>query len=218
MNPQKLTLYTAIAIALAAIGIIIYYNLQPANSTPLASNVEINYDGQPSLGDTNAPVKVVAFEDFKCPACRNFETEVFPQLENEYIKTGQVEFYFINYPFLGPDSTTAALAAECAYQQNTSAFWDYKSVIYRSQGIESQTWATPRFLAELADVNVPALDAAELRSCIEAKTFEPDVIRDKQMGDDLNVPGTPTIYVNGNQLPSYAYGTIKNAIDAELNN
>lgn len=96
------------------------------------------------------------------------------QIINELVETGQAKMYFMNYQFIGPDSTTVGIAGECAYRQDEAAFWEYKTYTYRSQGPESDEWATPQLLADIARENVPALDADELASCLD-----PDLVRQR---------------------------------------
>lgn len=212
---QKLTLYTVIALVVAVVAIILYVQFRP-EPTPDVSG-ELVLEGQPSLGSEDAPVKIATFEDFKCPACRRFEEEVFPRLKREFVETGQVELFFINLPFIGPDSTTAAIAGECAYQQDEAAFWEYKTYIFRAQGPESQVWATPERLVEIAAQYVPSLDSEALRTCIEERRYEDEVAADKAMGNSIGVNATPSAVVNGELLESASYQSVSAAIEDALN-
>ena len=203
MKAQRLTLITGVVIALALVGIIVYSQFQPEPTAPsVAADGELNYEGQPVLGDANAPVTIAVFEDFKCPACAFFEENAFPQIERELVDTGEAKIVFFNYPFLGPDSTTAAIASECAYTQSESAFWEYKTILYRSQGPESQQWATSARLTELAETYIPDLDSEALNACIEERTFEDEVAAEREMGTAAGVQGTPSVFVNGTKVES----------------
>lgn len=218
MNTQRLTLITAGIVALAVIAVIVVSRLQgPATPAPTAAaSRDLDLSGQPTLGDPDAPVQLVVFEDFKCPFCRQFEENILPQLERDYIDTGKAKLTFVNFHFIGPDSTTAALASECAYAQNPSAFWEYKTVVYRAQGPESQQWATPARLEELAS-NVGDLDAAALRECIDAKTYQAEVDADNEMARGAGIQSTPTLLVDGSAVASALnYDTVKTAIDQAL--
>lgn len=216
MNTQRLTLITGIIAILAVIGIIVYSRLQtPDTATAVAA--DLSGDGQPLLGDPDAPVEVIVFEDFKCPACRNFEEGVLPQLEDAYIEPGQVKLRFVNYPIpLGEDSVTAALAAECAFEQNENAFWEYKTVVYRLQGQQNQRWATPSRLTEIAAEYVPDLDTEDLRACIDEERYIDLVNADKAMGVGAGVRGTPSVFVNGVQAENPGFAALSAAIDAAL--
>ncbi len=217
MNTQKLTIITAVVAALIALGG--YFFIQSNKPATVGENVvgKINLTGQPSVGEKDAPVKVVVFEDFKCPACKYFEERNLPKLKMDYIETGKVEFYFINFPFIGPDSTTAAIASECVYEQSEDSFWEYKTVLFRSQQDESKIWATPEFLTKLAQEYVPDVDTVKMRTCIDEKRYSKDVQNDLDMGRNAGVQGTPSVYVDGDLIQnSNNYELISKAIEAAL--
>ncbi len=86
---------------LIVIGTIVYSII---NDKKEKGNEMFAYSTQQALGKEDAPVKVVEFGDFKCPACRTWDATVFPRLKEDYINKGKVQFYFINFPFIGKDS------------------------------------------------------------------------------------------------------------------
>lgn len=212
MNAQKLTVYTSIVLIVAVIGIIVYVQVFQGEPATVAPTGELVLDDQPAIGDPNAPAKIAVFEDFKCPACRTFEEGVMPQVMRNLVDTGQAQVYFVNFQFLAPDSVTAGIASECAYAQSEAAFWDYKTYIYRSQGPQSQQWATPEFLTQIARDFVPELDADELQTCIEERRYAANVTADRELGERVGVTGTPSVYVNGEKLESGRYELIAQAV------
>jgi protein-disulfide isomerase len=223
MNAQRLTLITAVLLVLGIFGFIIYNRTRPATTqattTPVAADPsKLSYEGQPSLGDANAPVKLAMFEDFKCPACRNFEDQVWPKLERDYIETGKAQAYFIYYQII-PNSTTAGVAGECVFEQNPNLFWDYKTIVYRSQEDESKDWATASKMVDLAKTYVPDINADELNKCLTENRYEDRIKADKAMGDAVGVQGTPSLFVNGQLVEITAktyddyYNQIKVALD-----
>ncbi len=219
---KRITTYTAIAVIIIVAIVVAYLMLgnRPTTVSRNPESVDFHYDRQPSLGEPDAPVKVVVFEDFKCPACKAFEEQGFPYLKQDYIDTGQVEFFFLNFQFIGPDSTTAGIAGECIYRQNEAAFWAYHRAIFERQGPESQQWATREFILNLvqervqqfADVNVPALD-----QCITSQQYLKDVEEDYRIGIAAGVTGTPAIFVNKKKVERWwPYTNLREAIDQEL--
>ena len=210
---RRLTLITLAILALVAVGAIAYFQFAPQQGATTSAGGELDLSGQPMLGQEDAPAEIAVFEDFKCPACQFFDAEVMPQLERELIDTGQARFYFLNFPFLGPDSTTAAIAGECVYNQDQAAFWDYKTLLFRAQGPESEEWATPAFLTGIARDNLPQLDADALQSCIEDETYAEQVAAERDMGNAAGVQGTPSVYVNGELLESFEFATIQAAVE-----
>lgn len=116
LSPQKVTLYTIGLFVVALVALIAWQRLAPTPAAPAAPFAgDFNLENQPLIGDPDAPVTIVAFEDFKCPVCKQFEEDVYPQIVNELVETGQANMYFMNFQFIGPDSTTAGIAGECAY-------------------------------------------------------------------------------------------------------
>lgn len=217
MNSQNLVLFTVLGLVLLTFIFLAFRRLAPAgtdDNTAGASNAQnINVSGQPMAGDESAPVTLVTFEDFKCPACKQFDETVLPELMSKYVDTGKAKIYFVNFPFIGLDSTTAAIASECVYNQNATAFWDYKTYVFRAQGPENQQWATPELLAGIARDNVPDVDADELQTCIEDRTYAKGVDADRAEGEKLVVQSTPSVFVNGVLQASPDLNTISSAIE-----
>lgn len=82
----------------------------------------------PTLGDPNAPVTIIEFAEFYCPYCAQFMWERFPKLEANYIETGEVNYVFRNLTVHGMASIKAAVAGECAHDQD--AFWAYSHRLF----------------------------------------------------------------------------------------
>ncbi len=216
-NAQRVTLYTALAVlAVAALGGVYWLQVQSSQPAPSADGVDFRLEQQPSLGSDGAPVKVVEFGDYKCPACKQFHQDVYPRIVLDYVDQNLVEFFFINFQFIGPDSTTAGIAGECVYEQNEAAFWDYFDTVFEHQGPESQRWATPERLLELIRADVPDVDPAAVGTCIQGRRHQDEVARDKQIGEAAGVTGTPTIFVDGTKVANFSYGAVRAAIERAL--
>ena len=101
-----------------------------------------------TLGTPDAPVTLTEFADLQCPFCRDYTIKQFPSIVAKYVKTGKVKMVFQNYAFIGPDSLTAALAAEAAGKQNK--LWNFIDVFYNNQGPENTDYVTDKFLTKIA--------------------------------------------------------------------
>ncbi len=123
-NRSFLILGTLVAVLLIGLTIwAVQRGQTPSGAVGAAKTFDLS--NQPMLGQADAPVTLVAFEDFKCPNCKNFEENIFPAIQQKYIDTGKAKLYKINFPFLADrlptnDSLLAAQAAECAYDQTGS--------------------------------------------------------------------------------------------------
>ncbi len=190
-------------ISTVAIVVIIFTVLILLASKDSSSNagsgeaVQFNYSELPRLGKADAPVKIVEFGDFKCPACANFAGVIKPQLAQEYVNQNKAAIYFVNMAFIGPDSETASLAALSVYHQNSDAFWKYYDAIYANQGDENAEWATQDFLVNLAEKEKLPIDLDLLRKDIKERTYESELQKDITLAKDTGVTSTPTVFING---------------------
>ena len=167
------------------------------------------------LGDPNAPVKVDAYEDFRCSACLYYTQNVEPQVIQNYVDTGKAYYTFHFYEVIdGNDGTDAsyrsANAALCANEQGH--FWDYHDTLYANQTSESATLYTDARLVTMAE-NLK-LDMNAFNQCYQAKKYASVVQADITQAENLKVNGTPSIFVNGALVSDFRQ-TIQ-AIDTAL--
>jgi protein-disulfide isomerase len=179
---------------------------------PRTFNTQVN--GQ-HLGDPNAPVKLDAYEDFRCSACAYYEANVEPQIIKDYVDTGKV--YYTYHFFIvidGNDGTDAsyraANAALCAGEQGH--FWDYHDTLYANQITESASLYTdPRLITMAKNLG---LDMTAFNQCYQAKKYASVIQNDIAQGNALKITGTPTIFVDGKQISNFTQTA--QAIDAAL--
>ncbi|AIQ47516.1 disulfide dehydrogenase [Paenibacillus sp. FSL R7-0273] len=188
---------TIVLVAVIFAGLFMLANKDSSTAGTAAEPVEFNYSTLTRLGSEDAPVKIVEFGDYKCPACAQFAGVIKPQLVQEYVNQDKAALYFVNLAFLGPDSTTAALAALSVYNQNSDAFWKYYDAIYANQGDENKEWATADFLVELAQKENLQIDYDLLRKDIEEKTYKSQIDSEIQLATASGVSSTPSLFVNG---------------------
>jgi protein-disulfide isomerase len=79
--------------------------------------------GSPLQGNPAAPITIVEFGDFQCEFCDRFAKVTEPKINATYIQTGKANMIFKNFVTHGPDSITAAMAAQCANDQGK--FWNF---------------------------------------------------------------------------------------------
>lgn len=182
-----------------------------------AGSANFDIENQPMIGNESAPVTIVEFGDYQCPYCKQFDEQIYPQLKQDYIDTGKANFVFINYAFLGQDSTEAAVASECVYNQDEQQFWDFHNSLYSNQGAEHSGWVTTDKLMSIARESTEGLNYDELQACIENSETSDQVQQDKSIGDSNGVSGTPTVFVNGQKINRWnSYSSLRAAIEQRL--
>lgn len=222
-NNQKLGLVTLAVIAVLALGVLVYSSLQSKSAKvefPDFNQVAVQLDlegfneaEQPYIGNKDAPITIVEFSDYKCPACKRWNEEVLPELKREYLDTGKAVLYYVDYPFLAPDSNLAALAGETLYQQNQEYFWTYHHKMSELQGKKDDTWATKAFILDLVHTYIPEADIKKFEQDLDNQTYSANVKKDLMIVEHYQVRGTPTVFVNGNEVEDASIVGIQAAIE-----
>src|SRR5699024_1262403 len=217
-SPFKIVVIITLVIVAVIIVLVVISNNNSESSEGKTVNNHPPIDGQPTLGDSDAPVNVVEFGDFKCPACKVWGTDIFPQLVNDYIETGKVKFSFINVLFHGEESKLGSLAAESVYKQSPDAYWEFHQALFNEQPSENHdsSWITPEKILEVAS-GVSAIDTDKLKSAIENGSEMNEVNKDSELVTEYEVNLTPSIMVNGTMIEDpFDYDAIKSAIENAL--
>lgn len=176
---------------------------QPRMNVPL--------DDSPTHGNPAAPIQIIEFSDFLCPACqRAFKI-------NPVLLAGHrhdVLFAFKHYPLdtscnsrvnrmVHEGACQVAAAAACAQQQGK--FWQFHDLVFE-KGHDYKV-ANIEVDAGRIGLNMPQFDA-----CLQSGKGKEIVSRDINEGGTINVTSTPTYVVNGLVMP----GGINPAIFEEL--
>jgi protein-disulfide isomerase len=213
-----------VAVAFVIGGLLIYPTVQSAN-TPVGEIITITPVARPmangtTMGDPNAPVKIDLFEDFQCPACRQYTESTESQVVNTFVKTGEVYYVFHQFPFIDNQSATkeshqAANASMCAAAQGR--FWDYHDMLFANWQGENQGSFSDKRLVAFAQAL--GLDMNAFNACFKADTYQAKINEDLTLGQKMGVTGTPSVFVNGKQIAPGLIPTfddIKTAVDAAL--
>ncbi len=204
--------------------------LEPGRSvTGPAAQVLAMLDGIPQsgtvLGDPNAPVTVVVFDDLECPLCRAFalgEAGGLPMLIQRDVREGRVKIDYRSFCTAtcnGPGRRvfdTQQVAAYAAGAQHL--FWDYAQLFYNEEGQEDTGYVTPRYLNGLAE-QIPRLNLKSWQTDRSNPAFLSQLRADVAAANSAGIIGTPTVIVEGprgskhvlGSLPPYA--TLRQAID-----
>ena len=157
---------------------------------------------------TNAGEKplLTEFGDFQCPYCASFARFTLPALERDLIGPGTVHFEYRHYPFLGPESFSAAEASECARDQGR--FREYHDELFELTAQDEKL--TPENLNKIA--YGLELDPTRFNQCMENREKQAQVLADREYGSSLGVLGTPALFMNGQQLRWQKYPSLRQQI------
>lgn len=149
----------------------------------------------PILGPANAPVQIVVFSDFQCPACRGYARELYTLVE-QYAK--KIQIVFKHFPLdktcnpimkrdLHPNACEAAYAAVAAHKQGR--FWPFHNKLFETDLYEDANTFTS--LAEASGLDVQRFEADYLSEATKEK-----VLADIELAVRLAVDSTPTLFLN----------------------
>lgn len=148
-------------------------------------------------GTEGAPVLVYEIADFECSHCARFATEVFPRIDSAFVRTGKVQWVFVNLPV--PTHPTSWLAHEAALCAGGVAgkFWAMHDRIFGSQ----QQWLAARdpfaMLASfVSDLEIPP---APFNECTQTDAMAPLLLQDIMFAMSGRVSGTPAFIIDNEQ-------------------
>ena len=147
--------------------------------------------GEPVLGDPNAPLTILEFSDFECSYCRRFHKQVMPQLKRDYIETGLVRFVHKDLPLpFHPHALPAAAAARCAGEQNR--YWELYSSLFDKQNCLGCKGVLA--IAEEAELNT-----SKLQACMERESTLAVINANRSEAALHNISATPTFVIGPTQ-------------------
>jgi len=217
-SPFKTAVFLTLSIFAILIALVLINNAGSKSNNETSFDKQPPIEGQPIIGDMDAPVTVVEFGDFKCPACKAWGETIYPQLINDYVNTGKVKFAYINVLFHGKESELGSLAAESVYKQSPESYWDFHKELFKAQPSENHDalWITNDKLVEVAS-GFPDIDIELLEEELNNQTQIEEVNLDTKLVEEYKVQLTPSIMVNGTMLEDpFDYEKIKSLIEKEL--
>jgi protein-disulfide isomerase len=168
------------------------------------------------LGSPTAPVEVIEFADFECPACGQFATITEPDVRTNLVNTGQVRVRYMDFPLAMHRNTwDASLAAACANAQGK--FWEMHDALFANQDRwNGEATSRPRgVIAGLA--KGIGLDMTKYDACMDAETYRPQIQATLMEGERRGVGSTPTFVFNGLTVSTaLPYDAFKKYVDEAL--
>ncbi|MFN2566079.1 MAG: DsbA family protein [Gemmatimonadaceae bacterium] len=167
------------------------------------------------LGSPSAPVEVIEFADFECPACAQFATLHEPDVRSRLVQTGQIRLRFLDLPLVEighRNSPTASLAAACANEQGK--FWEMHDAIFAVQ----DRWATqatrnPRGVIDPLAREI-GLDVGRYEQCMASQKFLANIQAHRQAAQRYKVQSTPSFIIGGRVYTgSLPYDEFKRYVD-----
>ncbi len=180
----------SLIVAMLIVGLILIgaFSFWPRNAGIELPEGRLN--DEPARGPDTAPVTIIEYGDFGCPACRAWhQAGVLDLIEETYGE--DVRIVWRDLPIITAHSPKAAEAAQCAHDQGK--FWEYHDILFGR---------APRFsVSELKTYAEDiGLDVSQFNVCLDSGLHEATVDHDMRAAFGAGLRGTPAFVVNGMPL------------------
>lgn len=208
------TVIAAAALALAACG---------SSTDPADSADDSNDENSESVvlqdvvfGDPDAPVTLVEYASWTCPACLMFHTRIMPTVKSDYIDTGKVRMVFREFPTAPANITVAGFAlARCTEGE---AYYDMLDELFIRQDailtLARQGGPVVEALKQVASNHGIEGDEA-FQACLDSEDNRNAIKASIAAARGKNVDSTPTFFLNGEKVEGSAWISVT-SFTAEL--
>ncbi|MBW3004431.1 DsbA family protein [Candidatus Woesearchaeota archaeon] len=182
---------------------------EPKEPEPQMTVDDVDLEGVPFIGDEDAELTMVIYDDFECPFCARFEQQAWPKIKENYIDTGKAKLYYKHFPLgFHQHAQLAAEASECAYDQDK--FWEMHDKIFENQGDLSEdnlvAWA------EELELNMD-----DFNECLDTHKYAEKVKKSMAEGQKVGVQGTPSMLIEDELVVgAQPYENFEKVIESKL--
>ncbi len=168
------------------------------------------------LGNPDAPVKVIEFADFECPACGSYATLTEPDVRARLVETGIVSIRYLDYPLdVHQNTWDASLAAACANEQGK--FWPMHDQIFATQDKwNTESTNRPRSILR-EDARAVGVDLGKWDECYDSERYKLNIAANQAEGAKRMIQSTPTFIIGSKMIPgALGFDTFKAYVDSAL--
>lgn len=149
--------------------------------------------GEMTFGSDDAPLTVIEYSSLTCGHCAEFHEKVFPQIQENYIKTGKVHFIIRPYPIDGVALKANAIVAS----QPPLGQYALYSKLMANQGIWALSSDPVKSIADISGIPLKKCEQFANDEKIQNGLIEGRLIADK----DVQIEATPLFIINGRKFP-----------------
>jgi len=191
-----------IAFVLVVTGVFIYFDKKPVTNSATPASIS-KADGSGLVFNPELKNQIDIWEDFQCPACRDFEA-VNSEYIKKVIKEKKAKVVFHPLTFIGErsslgfnESIIAANASACAMDEGK--FVEMHEILFQNQAAsENSGKFTKEYMVSLG-LKIGAT-SAKFQDCVTEGNYALWTESSASYAAVKNVNSTPTVSVNGKEL------------------
>jgi len=140
------------------------------------------------MGNPDAPVTLIEYASLSCGHCANFETKIFPDFRELYVKTGKVRFVYRNFT-RDPADLAVGMLTRCVGPDQA---FDLMGVFFERQ----RQWVVEDAKPEIAAIaRRLGINRADFDACLANTDLQRSLIEMLRLGQSEGVEGTPTFFI-----------------------
>ncbi|MFB1051887.1 DsbA family protein [Paraliobacillus sp. JSM ZJ581] len=143
------------------------------------------------LGEEDAANEIFLAFDYSCPACKNWMSEVLPELEQKYIETGEAKFRMQSMVYLNDASLRLSKFDQNLIHYNKEEYYEIARRIISDSQSQDGAWGTEQYIKDI--ISEYGLDQETMLQDNEVDPI--NVTRKYTRG--LEVESVPSVFVNG---------------------
>jgi protein-disulfide isomerase len=165
----------------------------------------------PAKGPAKAAVTIVEFSDMQCPHCQ----KAAPAIEQLLAQEPEAHFIFQNFPLPAHDwAEKAAGYVDCVGRGSNDAVWKFIQKTF-----DEQTNITASNVDEKlkAIATASGANGDEIATCAVKTDTKARIEASVALGKSVGVTGTPTLFINGRNVPGGApVELLKKIVDFQI--
>ncbi len=156
----------------------------------------------PTVGPADADVTMVEFFDYHCGYCKQALASISKLIDSDK----KLKVAFKEFPILSEDSKYAAKAAIAVYRIAKDKYFDFHKAMFAVSGAINED-------VVVREATKLGIDVEKLKTEIKNPEIDKHLSKNKELGNDLGIRGTPAILIGDTLYPgAIPYETMQKAI------
>jgi protein-disulfide isomerase len=168
---------------------------------------EMVLENRAKLGHNDADIQLIYWNDYQCPFCTRFDRETLPEIQSNFIESGDVQLILKPIALFGKGSQNTSLSTHCILNNisDSAIFWDWHKLLYakfENQSERNNGWSSPANLAEYA-TEYSQIDSDSLQECVSSEQYRQVIQSDTGEANKLGLEGTPFFVIRNTADGTY---------------
>ncbi|MGD9615452.1 MAG: DsbA family protein [Alphaproteobacteria bacterium] len=146
------------------------------------------------LGQADAPITIIEYASLTCSHCADFHNDVVPELKQKWLDSGKAKLVLRPFP-LDQVALRAEMLARCLPPER---YYPMIETLFKAQ----EKWAVQQWRPALERIaRFAGVGNTEFEACLANKALEDEIVQSRLTAStQLDITGTPTIFVNGRKF------------------